>query len=133
MPIPLIEGTQELEQYQAELTRDFYTLAFSHPLVESITWWTITDLDPWRGMPSGLLSADGKPKPVYYVLDKLINQEWNTSKKGKISDQAPVHFRGFYGSYELEVNIDDQSYVGYFDATKGKNCEIKLTVYENKK
>ena len=32
------------EQYQAALTRDFYTLAFSHPLVESITWWTITDL-----------------------------------------------------------------------------------------
>ena len=41
-------STAELEQYQAELARDFYTLAFSHPAVEAIIWWTITDLEPWR-------------------------------------------------------------------------------------
>ena len=133
LPIPLIEGSPELEQYQAALTRDFYTLAFSHPLVESITWWTITDLDPWRGMPSGLLTIDGQPKPVYYVLDELINQQWNTSKKGKLSDKAMVNFRGFYGSYELMININGQPYVGYFDAIKGEDRDIILTVYENGK
>lgn len=130
-PIPLIEGTPELEQYQAEMTRDFYTLAFSHPLVESITWWTITDLDPWRGMPSGLLTVDGQPKPVYTVLDELINQDWNTSEKGQLSDSGIVDFRGFYGSYELEIIINGQSYLGYFDASKEKENIITLTVYYN--
>ena len=131
LPIPLIAGTPELEQYQAEMTRDFYTLAFSHPLVESITWWTITDLDPWRGMPSGLLSVDGEPKPVYFVLDELINQQWNTSEKGELSDQAMFDFRGFYGSYEVAINIDGQSYLGYFDAAKGEDGILTVTVYEH--
>ena len=128
LPIPLLEGSPELERYQAEMTRDFYTLAFSHPQVESITWWTITDLDPWRGMPSGLLNVDGEPKPVYHVLDELINQQWNTSEEGELSDQAMVEFRGFYGSYEVSVNIDGQLYLGYFDATKESDKNLTVTI-----
>ncbi|MDA0849169.1 MAG: 1,4-beta-xylanase, partial [Verrucomicrobia bacterium] len=119
------EGTPELEQYQAELTRDFYTLAFSHPSVESITWWTITDLDPWRGMPSGLLNVNGEPKPVYFVLDELINQQWNTQKEGKLSGQGMFEFRGFFGSYQLFVNFEGQTFVANFEASKGNN---RLTV-----
>jgi hypothetical protein len=57
---PTIPSTPEWEQYQADLTHDFYTLAFSHPAVESIIWWTITDLEPWRGMPAGLLDTKEK-------------------------------------------------------------------------
>lgn len=125
LPIPLLEGTPELEQYQTELTRDFYTLAFSHPSVESITWWTITDLDPWRGMPSGLLNVNGEPKPVYFVLDELINQQWNTQKEGKLSAQGKFEFRGFFGSYQLFVNFEGQTYVANFEASKGNN---QLTV-----
>ena len=84
-------------------------------------------------MPSGLLSVNGQPKPVYYVLDNLINQQWNTSEEGKFSDQAMVQFRGFYGSYELMININGQSYIGYFNAIKGEDSDIILTVYENEK
>ena len=71
-------------------------------------------------MPSGLLSVDGNPKPVYYVLDELINHQWNTSEKGELSDQAIFEFRGFYGSYEVAININGQSYLGHFEATKEK-------------
>ena len=45
----------EWELYQAALAKDFYTLSFSHPAVEAIIWWTITDVEPWKGMPAGLL------------------------------------------------------------------------------
>ena len=44
-----------------------------------------------------------------------------------------VHFRGFYGSYELMININGRPYVGYFDAIKGEDRDIILTVYENGK
>ena len=84
-------------------------------------------------MPSGLLTNDGKPKPVYYVLDDLINQQWNTSEKGNFSDKGMFNFRGFYGSYELVISINGQSYVGYFDAVKGEHRDIMLTVYKNEK
>lgn len=131
LPIPLLEGSSELEQYQADLTRDFYTLAFSHPLVESITWWTITDLDPWRGMPSGLLDVNGEPKPVYFVLDELINQQWNTQKEGKLSDQGILKFRGFFGSYEVYVDFEGQTYVANFEAPKGINNRLTVTLSQD--
>lgn len=131
LPIPLLEGSQELELYQAEMTRDFYTLAFSHPQVESITWWTITDLDPWRGMPSGLLDINGEPKPVYFVLDELINEQWKTEEGGELSDQATLDFRGFYGSYEVSINVEGQNYLGHFEATKDSDKTIIVTVFKD--
>ena len=130
LPIPIIKGTPELEKYQADLTRDFYTLAFSHPLVESITWWTITDLDPWRGMPSGLLNVDGEPKPVYYVLDDLINKQWKTSEKGSLGKKSIFSFRGFYGTYEVKVNFNGRTFYGRFDASKGQENFLNVTLYE---
>jgi GH35 family endo-1,4-beta-xylanase len=96
------------EVYQAALTRDFYTLAFSHPGVEAIIWWTITDVEPWRGMPAGLLDEQGQPKPVYHVLDELINEEWHTEKRGLLSENGVLDFRGFYGTYAVEVEHEGE-------------------------
>ena len=126
LPIPTLESTAALEAYQAELTRDFYTLAFSHPKVESITWWTITDLDPWRGMPSGLLDAKGKPKPVFQVLDDLINREWNTQIEGVLQQSSQLAFNGFYGNYSLTLSIDGIDYSGQFRANKASSPSIEV-------
>lgn len=114
-PIPLKPSTPEWERYQAELTRDFYTLAFSHPSVEALIWWTITDLKPWRGMPAGLLDAEGQPKPVYHVLDQLINQDWTTHLDGETAMRGEVQFRGYYGSYHIELEHNGQTFVGEFE------------------
>ena len=92
-PRPTLDSTPELELYQADLARDFYILAFSHPAVEAIIWWTITDLNPWRGMPAGLLDTQGKP--VYKVLDQLINDRWRTRLRGKLADDGTIQARGF--------------------------------------
>ena len=102
------------EVYQAALTRDFYTLAFSHPGVEAIIWWTITDVEPWRGMPAGLLDEQGQPKPVYHVLDELINEEWHTEKRGLLSENGVLDFRGFYGTYAVEVEHEGDWFEGTF-------------------
>lgn len=126
LPIPTLESTDQLEGYQAELTRDFYTLAFSHPKVESITWWTITDLDPWRGMPSGLLNAKGEPKPVFAVLDALINEEWNTHINGRLNQSNQLSFNGFYGTYSITLSIDGIDYSGQFSADKTSNSFIQV-------
>lgn len=126
LPIPTLESTAQLEAYQAELTRDFYTLAFSHPKVESITWWTITDLDPWRGMPSGLLDAKGKPKPVFEVLDELINHQWNTQLEGVLEQSNQLAFNGFFGAYSLTLRIDGIEYNGQFIADKASDTAIQV-------
>ncbi|MBC8434779.1 MAG: endo-1,4-beta-xylanase [Verrucomicrobia bacterium] len=114
-PAPCKPSTPEWERYQADLARDFYTLAFSHPAVESIIWWTITDLKPWRGMPAGLLDAKGQPKPAYHALDQLINHEWNTQMQGNTGANGAAQFRGFYGSYAITVEHRGKTFVGQFD------------------
>ena len=126
MPRPLIPSTPELEQYQADLTRDFYTLAFSHPAVEAIIWWTITDLEPWRGMPAGLLNASGQPKPAYKVLDQLINEEWRTRLEGAVAADGRIKTRGFYGSYALAVEVAGERYLANFEHQAGTNETLTL-------
>ena len=116
---PTIPSTPDLERYQAELARDFYTLAFSHPAVESIIWWTITDLEPWRGMPAGLLDAEGNAKPAYHALDQLINQEWNTQIEASTAQDGRTQFRGFYGSYTVTVQHEGETWTGEFDLRRG--------------
>lgn len=125
-PRPLIPSEPRLEQYQAELARDFYTLAFSHPAVEAIIWWTITDLEPWRGMPAGLLDAKGQPKPVYRVLDQLINQEWCTQLEGEVGSEGLLQARGFYGSYTLELEVKGRSYFTNLELKEAMNEPLNL-------
>lgn len=125
LPIKNLKSTPAEEDYQAQLTKDFYILAFSHPNVDVITWWTISDVDPWRGMPCGLLDFNGDPKPVYYVLDDLINNKWKTEISGSFDDSV-INMRGFYGSYEIIVNVDGQKYKGLFSISKNKDNSKKI-------
>lgn len=121
LPRPVIPSRPDLEQYQAELARDFYTLAFSHPAVEAIIWWTITDLEPWRGMPAGLLNAKGQAKPVYKVLDQLINEEWCTRLEGTVDAAGGLRARGFYGNYRLEVEVGGEAYFANIEHHSGSS------------
>ena len=125
---PTLPSTPELERYQAELTRDFYTLAFSHPAVEAIIWWTITDVEPWRGMPAGLLNTEGNPKPVYKVLDNLINEQWHTRIKGTLDLTSSLQGRGFYGDYTLKITHKGQNYRAEFDLERGMEEPLTLNL-----
>lgn len=48
----------------------FYTLCYSMPQVEAITWWDFTD--PGYMPNGGFLAADLRPKLSYERLQKLI-------------------------------------------------------------
>ena len=41
--------TPEGEQRQAEEVVQFYTILFSHPAVQAITWWDFSDQGAWQG------------------------------------------------------------------------------------
>ena len=125
---PTIPSTPELERYQAELTSDFYTLAFSHPAVEAIIWWTITDVEPWRGMPAGLLNTEGNPKPVYVVLDNLINKQWRTRMEGTLDLAGSLLGRGFYGDYTIKIKHNGQNYRTEFNLERGMKEPLTLNL-----
>jgi endo-1,4-beta-xylanase len=89
------------ERETADYVERLYTLLFSHPAVEAITWWDFSDRGAWLGAKAGLLREDGSAKPVYERLHKLIHETWTTHETLKTDGEGVVKFRGFYGTYEV--------------------------------
>jgi GH35 family endo-1,4-beta-xylanase len=98
--------TAQGERQQAEYAVKLYTLLFSHPAVESIQWWNLTDLGAFRNAPGGLLRKDMSPKPAYFALMDLIWKKWRTKVKTKTSDKGECRFKGFYGDYRVTITAE---------------------------
>ena len=89
------------EKRQARQVEEFYTVLFSHPAVEAITWWDFSDDRAWLGAPAGLVRKDMTPKPAYAALLKLVKGKWWTAARNLTADAAGrVRFRGYLGDYE---------------------------------
>ncbi len=99
------ETTPEGELTQADEVERFYTVLFSHPSVQAITWWDFADRNAWQGAPAGFLRKDLSPKPVYERLMGLIKGKWWTQAAGTTQGGA-FTTRAFYGDYEITVKHD---------------------------
>ncbi len=91
------------EERQAdELVRHYRTL-LSHPAVEAVNYWGITDRGAWLGAPAGLVRPDGTPKPAYDALRRLVKDEWWLSPTTTRTDHdGRVEVRGWLGGYEVD-------------------------------
>ena len=98
-------STPEGEVWQSRQVVRFYTMLFSHPAVEAITWWDFSDRGAWQGAPAGFVRADMTPKPVYEELMKLIKGKWWTQTQVKTGADGTARFRGFLGEYKLTVTV----------------------------
>ena len=114
-----LESLPEYEDFQANYLKDFYTLAFSHPSVTSITFWNLTDKNAWRGHAGGLLYKDLEPKKSFLTLEKLIKETWATKIKDQIKVDQTFNFNGFYGAYEGKLTIGKKTYDFEFYFKKG--------------
>jgi len=103
-------STPEWEQQQAAQVVETYTLLFSHPSVEAITWWDLPD-GQWLGAPSGLVRADMTPKPAYDALMRLVKGEWWTDVKLTTDAQGRAAFRGYLGAYEVTASTGKATFV----------------------
>ncbi|MCS7187716.1 MAG: endo-1,4-beta-xylanase [Armatimonadetes bacterium] len=101
------QTTPEGEEKQAEATVRFYTVLFSHPAVEAITWWDFSDDGAWMGAPAGWLRRDMSPKPVYERMLELIKGEWWTKAKGATDKEGKWQTKAFYGEHELTIQTQD--------------------------
>jgi GH35 family endo-1,4-beta-xylanase len=97
--------TPEMEEYQALHVERIYRLLFSHPAVEAISWWDLSDLGAWKAAPAGLLRSDMSPKPVYERLHQLIKKDWWTNACGLTDTQGKFKTRTFLGTYRLSVEL----------------------------
>ncbi|ADQ04205.1 glycoside hydrolase family 10 [Caldicellulosiruptor owensensis OL] len=94
-------STPEGEERQAMEAVMHYKTLFAHPMVKAITWWNFLD-GGWLNAPAGFITKDGRVKPVYYELYKLIKGEWWIDKLTLVTDEnGTANFSGYMGDYEI--------------------------------
>lgn len=90
------------EELQADFTRDFLILAFSHPSVVGIQHWGFWESAHWR--PSaGMFRKDWSEKPNAKVYREWVLKAWRTNLEGATDKDGHFARRGFYGDYEVVV------------------------------
>ena len=125
--VPAYSWEPEDEEIQAEILERLYSIWFSHPAVEQIIYWNLVDgyAHLWDPSPEkirasqgdmtlgenyyygGLLRFDLTPKPAYYTIKRLIEQTWHTEAEVCTDAAGHASFKGFYGSYDVEVYTKD--------------------------
>jgi GH35 family endo-1,4-beta-xylanase len=104
-------STPEGEARQAQEVVAHYEALFSHPLVESITWWSFND-GLWLKAPSGLLDKNSDPKPASTALLSQIKGDWWTGEQTlTVGADGTVNVTGIKGDY---VAVDCNGKEKYF-------------------
>ena len=96
-----------------DYTRDFMTVVFSHPAVAGLQWWGFWEKAHWRPN-AALYNADWSPRPHAQIYKDLVFDQWWTRQQGKTSTDGQFSGRGFYGSYQVEVRLDDEVFTAPF-------------------
>lgn len=139
--VPAYSEDPEDEAIQAELTTWLYKMWFSHPNMETITYWNLMDGFAWSednipgNMTSGenayyggLLRYDGTPKPVYHALYDLIHKQWHTQEKLTTDSCGSGAFHGFYGTYDVTVHHEDRTSTCSVQFTKEKQAPLRIVL-----
>ena len=93
------------EQLQADYTRDFLILAYSHPAVVGVQHWGFWEKAHWRPR-SALYRADWSAKPAGLAYEDLVLRQWRTKLKGQLGANGKAGGRGFHGDYIVTVERD---------------------------
>ncbi|MFX0098719.1 MAG: endo-1,4-beta-xylanase [Candidatus Hodarchaeota archaeon] len=99
------------DETQAECAATVYTMLFSHPAIEAITWWSFYWDQAWqpeRGLY--MMDKDGRILPIYDTLFDLIHVQWNSSTTITLDDQGKCGFTGFYGNYTAKIENSSTSF-----------------------
>ncbi|KAI3878931.1 hypothetical protein MKX03_037328 [Papaver bracteatum] len=91
--------------------------AFAHPAVDGIMLWGFWELFMSRDNAQ-LVDAEGNVNQAgkrYLALKK----EWLSNAHGHIDDQGEFKFRGFHGSYDIEIMTYSEKVVKKFVVDKG--------------
>jgi GH35 family endo-1,4-beta-xylanase len=99
--------TSEGEASQLEHGRRFYTVLFSHPKVEAVTWWDFSDDGAWQGAPAGLVRRDMSPKPLYEWLAGAFGPggRWSTDAAVQADSSGSAAVRCFFGEHEVTGSL----------------------------
>lgn len=90
------------EELQADYTRDFLILCYSHPSVIGVQHWGFWEARHWRPQ-AALFRRDWSEKPSARAYRDLVLHQWRTRLEGDTDPAGRLAGRGFHGDYEVIV------------------------------
>ncbi|GEM_PF-1217427 len=105
---------------QADYTRDFMTICFSHESVKSFLFWGFWANSHW--LPEGaLFDSDWNIRPHGEMYKDLVFNKWWTNKTEiKTDSQGKVTFDGFLGEYKYTIKAGEKERSGTFTLEHSK-------------
>ncbi|KAF5740099.1 hypothetical protein HS088_TW11G00163 [Tripterygium wilfordii] len=91
--------------------------AFAHPAVEGVMLWGFWELFMSRES-SHLVNAEGEVNEAGKRYLRL-KQEWQTKAHGHVDENAEFSFRGFHGTYSVEIDTVSKKISKTFVVEKG--------------
>tara|TARA_R100000027_G_scaffold2734_2_gene2656 strand:+ start:6415 stop:8112 length:1698 start_codon:yes stop_codon:yes gene_type:complete len=113
------------ESLQADYTRDFLTIVFSHPATVGVQCWGFWAGAHWRPQ-AAMYTKDWEEKPNARVWKELTRETWWTTLLAKTDNEGSFTGRGFYGDYTVSVNYGGTVRVMPFRLEKDKENEIVI-------
>jgi uncharacterized repeat protein (TIGR02059 family) len=108
LPIKITEFDMDVEnmtqRQQAIETSKLMRLAFSHPAIEGLVFWGITD-PGWRSDVGNLINQDKTPKLAADSLFYLVQDKWSTKINDRTDTSGIYRYRAIYGDYEVLVKF----------------------------
>jgi GH35 family endo-1,4-beta-xylanase len=135
--IPAYSNDPGDEEVQAEILRELYRIWFSARGMEAIIYWNLPDGYTAFAEPGdfssgenayygGLCRFDMSPKPAYQVVKDLFAKEWRTNFERDVGGRFA--FRGFHGTYELEVTVNGKTQKQEFAIRPNFKDRIEIVV-----
>lgn len=96
------------EGLQADFTRDFLILCYSHPSVIGVQFWGFWEGAHWRPA-AAMFRQDWSEKPSAKVYRDLVLGQWRTRTAGATGTDGACHLRGFQGAYAVDVSYQGRT------------------------
>jgi len=125
LPIKLTEfdnGDISQEDQAADLIK-VITIAFSHPAINGIIFWNLSDNATWRPN-AGLFGKDRKPKLAADTLLYYTRKLWATSFDTVAAGDTATTFSAYYGHYAVEVNFGDTVKIFHIPCLKANKDSV---------
>ena len=116
------------EQMQADFTRDFLTIFFSHPATVGIQKWGFWEGAHWRPN-AAMFRQNWEAKPNQLAWQETVYSVFWNDFIGMTDAQGQFSQRGFYGEYEVLVETD--GVVQRFDINLLPNGTSQFTLQLN--
>ena len=111
------------EEVEANFMRDFLTMVFSHPAVESFVMWGFWSGAHWRNN-APIFRADWSLKPSGQVFLDLVFRRWWTDTTGVTGPDGSWSVRGFLGDYAVEVRVGEASFTKIVRLTSPQDTTV---------